>query len=299
VADVQLPRPVPGPRVRSADGVELATWDLGGDGPPMLCTHGTGLHAWMWLAAAPALGRRHRVWSLDLRGHGASDPSPDRTYDRWSAFAGDVLAAVEALRLERPVAVGHSLGSTALLLAEQAAPGTFAGLWCYEPIVPPPGQPPSAPGRPSLADLTRRRRGRFDSRQAAVAHFRPKPPFAAFAPGVLEAYVDHATRPAPDGGVTLVLPGPEEATCYEGAISHGAWDHLGELDLPVTVAGAGAGDVGPSAWVDDIAGRIRDARTERFDGLSHFGPMEDPGRVGAAASAALAGGSTAAVAPPR
>jgi pimeloyl-ACP methyl ester carboxylesterase len=256
----------------------------------MLCTHGTGFHAWMWWRGADELARSHHVWSLDLRGHGSSDPSPDRTYLDWWAYASDVLAAVDGLGLERPVGVGHSLGGASLLLAELARPGTFSALWCYEPIIPPPGARHEE-GTPDLAEMARRRRNRFDSLDAAAANYRSKPPFAGFAPGALEDYVDHAF--VDDGeGVSLVLPGPEEATCYEGAGTSGAWDRLGELQLPVTVAGGGE-TAGAAAWVPAIAARIAGARVERFDDLGHFGPMEDPGRVGRAAAAALRGEGTA------
>ena len=58
----------------------------------------------------------------------------------WDGFADDVLAVVDAWGVDDLVAVGHSKGGAALLLAEQRRPGTFAALFCYEPVV------SSAPG---------------------------------------------------------------------------------------------------------------------------------------------------------
>jgi pimeloyl-ACP methyl ester carboxylesterase len=53
----------------------------------------------------------------------------------WEGFVDDLPAAVDRLGLRCPVAIGHSLGATAILAAAAASPGRFAGLFCYEPIV--------------------------------------------------------------------------------------------------------------------------------------------------------------------
>lgn len=274
----------------AGDGVELATWDLGGSGPPLLLVHATGFHAWTWLPVAAALAPSHRVWALDLRGHGTSDPSAARSYLDWSAFATDLHLVVDALGLDRPSAAGHSLGGAALLMAEQRRPGTFSSLYCFEPIVIPPGL--SLGGGHELSDGARRRRANFPSVDAAVDNFRSKPPLSILAPGVVEAYVAHGFAGQPDGSVTLRLPGPEEATVYQGAPRTDIYARLGELVLPVTVA---AGDLGPSGGpggvVDQLVERIPAGAGQHFPTLGHFGPMEDPALVASAI--------TAAVTPPR
>ncbi|MCU4184237.1 alpha/beta hydrolase [Acidiferrimicrobium sp. IK] len=278
--------PRPGPRVAGADGVEVATWDFGGSGPPILLVHATGFHAWTWIGAAAALRSRHRVWALDQRGHGTSDPSPSRSYLDWSSFASDLHRVVDALGLERPVAAGHSLGGAALLMAEQRRPGTFSALHCFEPIVIPPGGRLGGP--PTLADGARRRRTRFASADAAVANFRSKAPLSILAPGIVEAYVAHGFADQPDGSVTLRLPGPEEATVYEGAPRTDIFSRLGEVQIPVTVAGGDLGPPGgPGSIVDLIAERLPAGRSQHFATLGHFGPMEDPQLVADAIAAAV------------
>ena len=284
---MQLATPRPGPRAQGPDGTEIATWELGGDGPPLVFTHGTGLTSAMWSGVAPLL-TGYRCIAVDMRGHGGSGPSPDRRYDDWWLSGGDVVAALDALGLEagEVAGAGHSFGAASLVLAELTRPGTFAALWCYEPIVPPAGALPGGDG-PSLADVSRHRRNHFESVDAAVARFSPKPPFVTWRPELLEAYVRTATRPSAEG-ISLVLPGPEEATCYEGSMRHGAFVRLGELTLPVTVAAAADDDAGPAAWAPAVAERLPNGRLQPIGGVSHVGPLERPAEIAAALAGDLA-----------
>jgi len=98
-------------------GVELVA-DVSGahDAPPVLLLHGGGQtrHAWGTAAAAFARAGR-RAYSIDLRGHGHSDWSPDGVYglDR---FAADVRSIALGLP-QLPALVGASLGGLASLIA--------------------------------------------------------------------------------------------------------------------------------------------------------------------------------------
>jgi pimeloyl-ACP methyl ester carboxylesterase len=281
----------PGPVVTGAGGVPIATWDLGGDGPPLLLVHATGFHARMWLPIAPALRSTHRLWAIDLRGHGDSGHHPDGDYRDWSLFVDDLLAVVDTLDLGDAttglVGAGHSLGGAVLLLSEQRRPGLLGAVYCYEPIVPTPETRTAMVGEEmSLAVLSAKRRAGFASRQAARDNYASKPPFARFAPEALDAYVDHAFRDAADGTVELKCSPAEESTVYRGAPLHAAWEHLGATTPPITVAGSAA-NIEPARTLPSLAARLPHARLERYEELSHFGPMEDPLRVGAAIVAAV------------
>src|ERR1019366_380065 len=116
------------------DGVELAVYDFGGTGPDLLLVHATGFCAGVLLPLATALSDRFRCHALDLRGHGRSGRPPDGDYT-WSGFGTDVLTVVDRLGLEGAAAFGHSCGGASLLLAEQGRPGTFRGLYLFEPVV--------------------------------------------------------------------------------------------------------------------------------------------------------------------
>jgi pimeloyl-ACP methyl ester carboxylesterase len=165
------------------------------------------------------------------------------------------------------------------LLAEQARPGTFAALYCYEPIV----LPTATPGRPVLDNpMSRaagRRRERFASREEARAHFAAKPPLDALDPAVLAAYVTHGFRTTDDGGVTLACRPHHEALIYANGLAHDAWAHLGEVGCPVTVAhGAGSEVMGPDQ-ARALAARLPRGRARTLPGLDHFGPLQNPAQV--------------------
>jgi len=261
--------------VPSSDDIELRVHELGGSGPPLLLAHATGLHGRVWEPVAADLPS-HRCIALDFRGHGDSPAPDDHNFD-WHGFADDVLAVIDTLGIERPAGVGHSKGGAALLLAEERRPGTFSGLWCYEPVVFPRVVP--SQGRVNdLAESARRRRDRFSSRTDAVENFSSKPPFQEVAPASLAAYVDGGFETAEDGSLLLKCRPEHEARVYEMGSEHTAYENLGLVACPVAIA-RGRIEAGPAMIADQLTALIPTCELVAFDDLGHFGPLEAPERV--------------------
>jgi pimeloyl-ACP methyl ester carboxylesterase len=275
-----------GVRARTSDGVGIATYDLGGDGPPLLLAHATGFHAMVWLPLASQLRRRFHCYAFDLRGHGASDKDPSGTYD-WHGFALDTVAVLDDLGLGRALAVGHSCGGAALLLAEEADPGRFGSLYCWEPVVPNAFDPVHALAGKTLAPSARRRREVFASRDDAYANYTSKPPFSSFDPAAVRAYVDYGFEDLGDGTVRLRCRGEDEARIYEAAARNGVWSALDRVAAPTTLACGGPDAHFGKDVIATIAARMPHARTELFPELNHFGPLQRPGTVAASIIAAL------------
>jgi len=83
---------------------------------PALLLHGGGQTRHSWSGAAASIAARGwQAISLDLRGHGDSDWSPDGLYG-FERFTADTLAVARSLP-QPPVVVGASLGGVAGLLA--------------------------------------------------------------------------------------------------------------------------------------------------------------------------------------
>lgn len=280
--------------VRSTDGVQVALHDLGGDGPTLLLTHATGFCGQVWEPVAAELVDRYHCWAPDLRGHGDSVVADDLAMS-WEGFGDDVLAVVDHLAgmgHAVEIAAGHSKGGAALLLAEQARPGTFRALYCYEPVVFPSALVPpqgAESGGNYLAEGARRRRDRFASREEAVANFSSKPPLDVLRHDALWAYVDHGFSGQPDGSVVLKCRPDTEARTYEMGSHHRAFDHLGAMTTPVTVAvGERDAHQGPGLVAPLIAEALPHGQEMVEPDLGHFGPLEDPTRIAEAIATALA-----------
>jgi pimeloyl-ACP methyl ester carboxylesterase len=115
--------------IESPAGAVALVADAFGDAadPPVVLLHGGGQTRHSWGATASDLGSSG--WyavTVDLRGHGASDWSPDHVYglDR---FSGDVVRIVEYLG-RPPVLIGASLGGNASLAALGHYPELALGL---------------------------------------------------------------------------------------------------------------------------------------------------------------------------
>src|SRR5689334_10289816 len=99
-----------------AGAINLHYVQWGEQGQPVIFIHGLTANAFCFQAFADALAQDHRVIAYDLRGRGASD-KPETGYSV-PIHAADLARLIDALELERPVVVGHSLGAMiALYLA--------------------------------------------------------------------------------------------------------------------------------------------------------------------------------------
>ena len=274
--------------IRTSDIVALAVHDFGGAGDRvLLLVHAAGFHGRVLGPLAGSVASAFHCVAPDLRGHGASGLPPGGEVS-WDGMAEDLLAVVDGLGLDRPFGFGHSAGGTALLLAEQRRPGTFAALYCYEPLIvaadPPLGRDPDN----WQAASVRRRRSEFPSRSAALAACAARRSWARMAPEVLAAYVDFGFADEGDGGRVTARCHPEtEARLYESATEHHAFPHLRRVACPVVVARGDRSDAFAVSLATQMADRLRFPSLVVVPGLGHLGPLESPGAVGASLLATL------------
>jgi pimeloyl-ACP methyl ester carboxylesterase len=95
------------------NGVHLFYSDTGSGDPPLLFVHGWCCDSTHWRSTVPAFRRKHRIVTVDLRGHGRSDkPKQDYTMD---SFAEDLEWLMGQLDLRKPIVIGHSMGGIVAL----------------------------------------------------------------------------------------------------------------------------------------------------------------------------------------
>ena len=113
------------------DGTTLAYEERGTGEPALVFVHGWTCDRSFFAPQAEHFARRHRVVSVDLRGHGESD-KPEGPYSI-ATFADDVAHVMERLGLGRAVVVGHSMGGVTVLQLAAAHPERVAAIVMVDP----------------------------------------------------------------------------------------------------------------------------------------------------------------------
>lgn len=99
--------------VAAPDGIRIAVRVVG-DGPPLVLLHGFPQNHRCWLPVLPRLAARFRCILPDLRGYGDSDaPGDDAGHGTYAKrrMAGDVVAVLDALGMDRAHVAGHDRGA--------------------------------------------------------------------------------------------------------------------------------------------------------------------------------------------
>jgi len=129
----QVERAVP-PRGRflQLDGCRIHYIDEGA-GPPLFLVHGLSGNLRNFAYVIPHLSAGYRVIAVDRPGSGYSTRAASA--DARLAAQGDTLARViQALKLERPLVVGHSLGGAIALALGLDHPDCVSGLALIAPL---------------------------------------------------------------------------------------------------------------------------------------------------------------------
>lgn len=92
-----------------ANRIRIHYYRTGGDKPPIVLSHGFSDNGLCWIRVAQVLQKDYDLIMPDARGHGLSE-APEEGYttdDR----AADLAGLIQALRLQKPALMGHSMGA--------------------------------------------------------------------------------------------------------------------------------------------------------------------------------------------
>ena len=263
-------------------GTQIAVEGTLDQPPDVLFVHASGFCKELWRPVVRSV-RQDRPdlahISMDLRGHGDSDPGNDGFgWDLLSRDVIEILADVES----PVVGVGHSCGAALIARAEILAPGRFSSLVLIEPIVRP---PPYGRFPEPLAEGALRRRRRFATRQEAIDRFRSRG-FGNWTDEMLALYVDHGFVHS-DAGLDLKCRPETESEVFIEGRNHDTWDHLGNIDVPVTVVTAEHSNSHRDPYLSLLVRQFKDAKLITIPGVTHLAPMETPATIGSIVATSL------------
>jgi pimeloyl-ACP methyl ester carboxylesterase len=111
------------------DNVKLEVVDWGGSGRALVLLAGGNNTVHSFDRFAPKLTTAYRVYGITRRGSGTSSvPPPTRANYAADRLGDDILAVIAALKLDRPILVGHSLAGEELSSVGSRHPEKVAGL---------------------------------------------------------------------------------------------------------------------------------------------------------------------------
>ena len=212
-----------------------------GSGSPVILLHGGLGHSGNWGFQVPALVKSgYGVVLIDSRGHGRS--TRDSRPFRYELMASDVLAVMDALRLEKATVAGWSDGAcTALILARQT-PARVAGVFFFGCNMDPSGLQELKPSAVLERCFARH------SKDYALLSATPDQ-FKTFAEAV-----------------SLMQKTEPNYTARE----------LAEIRVPVTIAHSEHDEFIKREHAEYLAQSIPNAELVVLTGVSHFAPLQRP-----------------------
>ena len=218
-----------------------------GSGTPVVLLHGGLGHSGNWGYQIPfLLENGFRVILIDSRGHGRS--TRDRQPDSYDLMASDVLAVLDALRIETAFLVGWSDGACIAMVLGATAPSRVSGVFFFGCNMDPSGLKPFQ-NTPVLDRCIFRHKRDYSELSAMPDRF-----------GKLQTDLSLMQTTQP---------------------SYSAED-LERISVPVTVAQSEFDEFIRTEHAEFIARTIPNARYVFLSGVSHFAPLQRPLRFNAA-----------------
>jgi pimeloyl-ACP methyl ester carboxylesterase len=225
-----------------------------GTGPKLHLAHANAYPPEAYRGLVSALTPAFDVWAVHHRPLWPG--SRPEAIDSWQPIAADMVRFFEEQGLTDLVAVGHSLGAVATLMAAVMRPELFRVLVLVEPVFFVPDflaalkanretlRPRDFPHiRAAL-----RRRNHWSSREEAFTRWRAKAVFATLSDAALMDYVSAGTEPDAAGGFKLRYPREWEARIYSLPPTN-VWELLPQVRRPtLAIRGANSATLVPGAW---------------------------------------------------
>ncbi len=134
-----------------ANGIRIHYWRTGAgtNKPPLVLAHGSSDDGLCWTNMAKEIQDGYDIIMFDARGHGLSDPPTPS--DPPDVQVEDLGGLIKALKLERPILMGHSMGSASVANFAAKYPDVARAVILEDPALVRPATPAATP-QPSVEE---------------------------------------------------------------------------------------------------------------------------------------------------
>jgi pimeloyl-ACP methyl ester carboxylesterase len=248
------------------EGTELVYWTWPGAGPPTLLLHGIGNYGRYWDLFADAVAGRLTLVAPDARGHGESGRPPAGYAP--ADFTADALAVLDALRIERAVVVGHSMGGLHSINLAARHPERVRAL-----VIVDASPDPLTAGAERAQRLLTGRPARFRDRVEARAYLERTSP--GYADAVYENRLAFGFREENGELVWRSDPAALERIMSGRTPAEDRWDALAKIACPTLVVRGTSSNVLSEDVAQLMVQTLADGRLMELD-AGHNVPLDRP-----------------------
>lgn len=259
-------------------------YDFGGAGPVIHLAVANGFPPETYRPVMQPLTQHYHVVSLPPRPLWTPPPPPS-SIDNWQSLADDMRAGMADYDLGPVIAIGHSYGGVASMLAAIDEPARFRAIIMLDPTMLPPAYLKQAaaanaagtPLRGPLIEGAERRRNKFSSVQEGFEYWVSKPLFKDWPESSVLTYAESMLHPTADGSYELRWSPQWEAQYYRTLYTE-TWEKLPLVNglLPILIVRGTT-----STTFQDEAARIArqvlpEADYSEIEGHGHLFPHSAP-----------------------
>lgn len=246
--------------IQISTGVRLQYVEAGpATGAPVVMLHGYSDSWYSFAAMQDAVGERAHSFALTQRGHGDAD-RPDAGY-AMADFAADVVAFLDARKLERVAIAAHSMGTFIAQEVALAHPDRVSHLVLI-------GSAPRGEN-PVIAELGEFVAGLTDPvDREFIREFQASTVHAPLADEVLDTIIGESAK----------LPARIWRQALDGLRAYDASARLAEISAPTLVLWGDRDTVFSRAEQDEILAKMPAAKLSVYDDVGHGLHWEQPGR---------------------
>ncbi|MDY6824303.1 MAG: alpha/beta hydrolase [Thermodesulfobacteriota bacterium] len=253
--------------------------NAGADAPTIIFMHATGFMPWIWHPICRHFRDSARIISPYFCDHREVEPEDGGL--SWLRLGEDVARLCEALALERPYMVGHSMGGAVLTIAAGRFGVVPESMILFEPIFLPSAVyniPLRVEDHP-LAGKSIKRRNAWDDKDSARDYLRSKPLFARWDDEMLDMYLDYGFTETEGGGLSLACHPRKEASMFMGSMAYDPWPIIPNVTCPVLVLEGEHTENKGFINFREAAEMFPNGVYRLVEDAGHLIPMEKPGET--------------------
>lgn len=246
--------------------IHYVDWTRPGDEakPPLVILHGIGRMAHSFDHIAPHFTDRHRVYAMDMRGHGDSGWHPQAAY-LVEDYVQDLEGLVAQLGLRGVVLWGASTGGRVAQVFAGMHPELTRAV-VVEDV---------GPERPK--EISNRRSGRMAREQLGWASVEEllgemKKSYPRTSEAILRHFAVNNSKPRADGRIVL----KRDPDIEKGFIPTEIWRFVKAIRAPIIYVLGGASEIVPAETQAELRRVLPQVQIETMPGLGHYPSDEDP-----------------------